>query len=171
MRKQLQFFPTPEAVVDVLLSQAELVPGMRVLEPSAGRGNLAEGLRRAGAQVTCVELHDDFRKELASKGFEVHAATDFLHYEGPSFPRIVMNPPFSKQQDVAHVRHAYSMLEPGGILVAVMAPGWQYRVDRTSQAFRDWTADVQAEVEELPEGSFTASGTNVRSLVVKIRKP
>ena len=41
-----------------------------------------------------------------------------------------MNPPFDRLQDVRHVTHAFSLLAPGGRLVAVMAEGVTYREDR-----------------------------------------
>ena len=37
-----------------------------------------------------------------------------------TFDRIVMNPPFSRDQDARHVNHAFSFLKPGGKLVAIV---------------------------------------------------
>ena len=31
-----------------------------------------------------------------------------------------MNPPFTHHQDIDHVRHAYDLLDAGGVLVAIM---------------------------------------------------
>ena len=36
------FFPTPRTAVETMLVLAEIKPNMRVLEPSAGRGDIAE---------------------------------------------------------------------------------------------------------------------------------
>ncbi len=69
-----------------------------------------------------------------------------------------------------HVHHMYGLLNPGGILVTVMAPAWQYRIDNKFAGFRAWLANLEHEVEALPEGTFKASGTNIRALLVTIHK-
>lgn len=106
------FFPTPDAVAEEVVGQAEIEPGMRVLEPSAGNGMLADAARNAGAEVDVVEQAGQLRAILAEKGFAL-VGDDFLEYR-PSVPydRIVMNPPFSNDQDIQHVEHAYTMLKP-----------------------------------------------------------
>ena len=50
---------------------------------------------------------------------------DFLEHatEVGSFDRILMNPPFSKAQDIGHITRAADMLNPGGRLVAICAAG------------------------------------------------
>jgi hypothetical protein len=64
----------------------------------------------------------------------------------------------------------YDLLKPGGILVTVMSPAWQYRNDCKHAEFRAWLKEWDHEVEDLPEGTFKSSGTNVRALLVTIRK-
>jgi type I restriction-modification system DNA methylase subunit len=86
------------------------------------------------------------------------------------FDRIIANPPFCGGQDVDHVRHMYHLLKPNGILVTVMSPAWQYRMDSKHAEFRAWLEQLDQEVEDLPEGTFKCSGTNVRALLVTIRK-
>lgn len=83
------------------------------------------------------------------------------------FDRVVMNPPFSRGQDVEHVRHALSLLAPGGLLVSVMSNGVTFRQDRR---YADFRRDFSPEITPLPEGSFKTSGTNVSTVVVRIRK-
>ena len=83
---------------------------------------------------------------------------------------MIANPPFRNGQDVQHVRHMYDLLKPGGIIITVMSPAWQYRTDRKHVEFRTWLEGLDHDVEDLPEGTFNASGTNVCSLLVTIRK-
>jgi hypothetical protein len=45
----------------------------------------------------------------------------------------VMNPPFANFQDIAHVRAAFNLLEPGGRSVAVMGEGVFFRQDRKAE--------------------------------------
>ena len=51
-----------------------------------------------------------------------------------------------------------------------MSPAWQYRTDRKHPDFRTWLETLDHAVEELPEGTFNSSGTNVRALLATIRR-
>jgi len=80
----------------------------------------------------------------------------------------------ARGQDMAHVRHAFEFLRAGGTLVAIMSPGFEYRSDAASALFRDWlslrqSADM-ASWHPLPEGSFKTSGTNVRTVMLTIKR-
>ena len=86
---------------------------MTVLEPSAGHGMLAEAARAAGAKVDAVELAVDLREILQAKGFGLVGR--FMDTTpAQSYDAVVMNPPFSNDMDIDHVRHAYDHLKPGG---------------------------------------------------------
>jgi len=96
-KKEFQFFETPPAIVDQLIDLANIRPGHNCLEPSAGRGNIAEAMLKivGNEKVTCIELNSDNAKILLEKEFNVREE-DFLHYETITrYDRIVMNPPFS----------------------------------------------------------------------------
>lgn len=87
---------------------------------------------------------------------------------GP-YDRVLMNSPFSRERDILHVSHAFRFLKPGGVLVAVMSGGAVFREDKLSRAFRQLVAE-KGEVWNNPDGSFKESGTNVRSIMVRLRK-
>lgn len=84
------------------------------------------------------------------------------------YDRVVMNSPFANGADVAHVTHAFSFLRPGGRLVAIMSAAVKFRSDRKTKAFRELVEAHGGEIEDLPEGSFRASGTDVRTVLVTI---
>ncbi len=95
-KKEFQFFETPQNIVSQLIELAEVRIGHTCLEPSAGRGNIAESLSELAGigKITCVELNPENAKTLISKGFQVYEG-DFLQYPTENkFDRIVMNPPF-----------------------------------------------------------------------------
>lgn len=165
------YFPTPKAVASRLVEEAGIKPGMSVLEPSAGKGNIAEAVREShpDAKLDVVEQQSTLRKLLDLKGFNV-AGEDFLEHKG-QYDRIVMNPPFEKGADVEHVRHAFELLKPGGRLVAIMSPHAEFASDKKSAGFREWVDSLGGISEKLPDGSFKESGTSAGSRMVVLDKP
>ena len=49
------YFPTPDAVACHMIDIADIRPGMFVLEPSAGRGDLADHVNVSGVRLVCIE--------------------------------------------------------------------------------------------------------------------
>lgn len=174
LKKTYQYFPTPPELAEHMADLADLTAGDKVLEPSAGTGNIVKAVIGRGifkSDVTAVELNPDMAKALASICGIVYDA-DFL--KAPKamgvFDRIVMNPPFTGGQDVDHIRHAWNFLGDGGKLVAIASPGWQFRQDRKFTDFREWLNEHNAEIEDLSEGTFQASGTMVRATLLTVQK-
>lgn len=166
-RKEFQFFETPSMVARELAQLADLAPGQEVLEPSAGRGRLVEAIRLWGVEPVACELREDNRAALGALGVTL-IGDDFLQLRGRLFDRIVANPPFSRQQDILHVSHMFSLLRPGGRLVSVMSPAWTYREDRRSRDFRALVEKAGGEWTPLPEGSFKASDTTVDTGILEV---
>jgi hypothetical protein len=80
-----------------------------------------------------------------------------------------MNPPFTKQQDIDHVAHAYSLLRQGGKLVAVISSAFTFRENRKSVEFRELVRQ-HGHFEHLPLGTFKDSGTEVATVLVTLFK-
>lgn len=178
------FFPTPEPAARALFERIPVsLQGLRVLEPSAGKGALADRAFRAGAFVQCVEIQPGLCEDLRRAGHNPKEA-DFLTLE-PSrdvighFDGVIMNPPFDRGRDCDHVRHALQFVKPGGFLVAIMSAGTEFRDDARTKAFR---AMLEKECvpasrwggrgfwEDLPAGSFAEVGTNVNTVTLAVRK-
>ncbi|ENO7736384.1 class I SAM-dependent methyltransferase, partial [Salmonella enterica] len=84
---------------------------------------------------------------------------DFLEYQPESlWTKILMNPPFQHAQDIRHIQHALTLLEPGGILTAVCLNG-----PRQQKILRP-LSDVW---EPLPRGTFTY--TDVSTVLLRIQ--
>lgn len=170
MPQDFGYFPTPRPVVDRLVELADLLRIHNVLEPSAGRGNIARALTDA-ALVTCYELLSDnvqALQELTLDRCVVHQADFLTVAPEPIYDRVVMNPPFAKRADVHHVQHALRFLAPGGHLVSVMSAGALFRTDKLTADFRDLVNTRGGRFEELPSGSFSASGTAVNTVIAVI---
>lgn len=82
----------------------------------------------------------------------------------PRYDRILMNPPFSRGQDIVHIQHACRFLAEGGVLVALCAngPRQQAVLKPMAQGSGGWW-------EDLPAGSFASEGTNVNVAMLLIQ--
>lgn len=175
VKKTYEFFETPVGVGINMLGMLSIEPHMKVLEPSAGHGMLADIVRTACPDCTIhvIEIDPENRTVLKDKGYKL-VGKDFMKYrkKKPLYDRIAMNPPFSRQQDIDHVRHAWKFLKPGGRLVSVMAGGTEFRENRKNTEFLEWASQQpNFEIVPLPEGSFKESGTGVNTIILTIQKP
>lgn len=170
-----QFFETPEDLAQRMVQIANVQPSQRVLEPSAGHGRIALAALRAGASVRCVELNHKCVQKLVALPYEhvlvVH--TDFLNMlPSPElYDAVLMNPPFTKRQDIQHVQHALKFLRPGGTLVSVMSAGTLFREDKMTAGFREDVVELMdGTIEKLPPETFKESGTGVSTVLVTLHK-
>lgn len=166
------FFVTPEDVALKMIGLANIQPEHMVLEPSAGLGHIAMHINH-GSVLHCVEIVPDLAEvlEVRELGEQVFCR-DFLEHD-LKYDRIVMNPPFEHCQDIDHVLHAYSLLNPGGRLVSIMSEGPFFRKSRKETEFREWLAgEVYGGTQQLPSGAFakTITPTGVATRIVMIDK-
>jgi predicted RNA methylase len=172
--KDLGFFPTPKELVAQLIEKSGIQPGMTVLEPSAGNGAIAaQAAAVVGmGNVMCIEVFKPNVTKLQEKGFQV-IQHDFLAIQAGTkqehlFDAVIMNPPFAKMQDIAHVQHACKFLKENGKLVAITSPSWLTTSNKKSEAFRALVADSLGVVEKVAAGSFKESGTMVATSIIVI---
>jgi protein-L-isoaspartate O-methyltransferase len=149
-------FPTPPEIARQVVELADIQPGQRVLEPSAGTGSLLEAL--PDVPIVAVEINGQLAEALQRRftGAEIHRC-DFLtmNCELGEFDRIVMNPPFDHGSDLEHIRHAYAKLKPGGRLVAICANGPRQQEE---------LGEISSSWETLPSG--WCPGTLVNAAIV-----
>lgn len=160
-----QMFPTPAPVAERMMDAAGLRPGMKVLEPSAGTGNLVRAAMARGiapGDFTACEVSPDVAREFARDFPGVPLLVgDFLEQSlealGGPFDRVIMNPPFHRGEDARHLMRARVMLAAGGVLVGLCYDG---------RAFREVIAPACSWFERLEPGSFRASGTRADVVMV-----
>lgn len=203
--KRFGFYPTPDRAADALLEHVPLyrakdAPRLKILEPSAGTGNLARRLASAyktergkypepekkvyyGHDVDCIEVQPELATKLRNeRSFDASSGSvrriyrrvscgDFLAIT-PSEPYdlVVMNPPFDLERDIDHVIHALKFLKPDGELHAIMSAGTEFRETRKAIAFRKLVEGMSGRFSELPAGSFSSVGTNVNTCILRVRK-
>lgn len=167
LKKEFQFFETPPELARKMIEMAELKDTDRVLEPSAGKGAIAKEIKTG--YLCCNELNTKMAAVLMEE-LSCTVSCAYFHALGTKYDKIIMNPPFTKQQDVDHILHAYSLLKSGGILVSVVSESPFFRENKKSVEFRGFLDNVNAEIITNPEGTFKSSGTMVRTRIVKIIK-
>ena len=126
--KSEQFYPTPIPIVRRMIQEANIQSGMRILEPSAGKGNIADLVREMHPDVTieCIEINAIRAEILRLKGYKVYEqdALTVTAEQAGTFDRVLMNPPFLKTLGAKHVRYMFdNLLAPNGRLVALLNAG------------------------------------------------
>lgn len=172
LQKEYQFFATPPDIADYLVSLANINATHATLEPSAGQGAIIKAIHREipDKNVFYYELMDTNQLFLNKLPHSISLGDDFLAADSKKFDRIIANPPFSKNQDIIHLRKMFDILNPGGKLVCITSKHWQRCDNKKEKEFRAWLEKQDHEVIEIKEGSFKESGTMVGGLIVIIDK-
>ena len=114
------FYPTPPDVAATMLDPLDL-RGKTVLEPSAGKGDLArECVARGAHEVLWCETQPELRRIIHGGKKLYKLYEDFLEVPAEAVSHIdliAMNPPFSA--DEAHILHAWEIAPPGCEIVAL----------------------------------------------------
>jgi len=181
VKKSLGQFYTPADIASRMVDEAYLRPGLRILEPSCGDGRIIRAIAAAfpgwpadvAMKLQGFELDmktvDRLRQDITCPAIHIVRA-DFLNMEPKRyglFDRVLMNPPFNDGADIKHIEHALRFLKPGGVMVGICADGprqhdyWRKCYDHVDFESGWW--------QDLPEGSFKAEGTNVRSAMFMLR--
>ena len=97
-----------------------------ILDPAAGTGNLIDGLNVSKNSIWAIEPDTECCDILRKKGFVNVINTDFETAVAndliPTPTHIIMNPPFSKQQDIKLYNLACRLLkENGGVISAIVS--------------------------------------------------
>jgi type I restriction-modification system DNA methylase subunit len=173
IKKEFQFFPTPDDIADYLVSLADLQESDRILEPSAGQGAIINAILRHNehAIIECCELMPENADVLIKAGYKV-IRNDFMQITDrkSAYDKIIANPPFSKNQDIDHIMKMWECLKPGGRIVSIASKHWQHSNNKKEKQFRDWLKNSGAELHPIERGQFKESGTMVETCIVVINK-
>ena len=130
--KNRDFYPTPQNLIDKMLCDIDFSMIKSILEPSAGNGNIVEGLKKKEEphnkyygykeykfDIDCIEIDQNLQHILKGKDYRV-VHNDFLTYETwKEYDAIIMNPPFSN--GCKHLLKALEMQSRnGGIVVCLL---------------------------------------------------
>lgn len=164
--KDLQYYPTPAAVVERVLADIGIRKGEKVLEPSCGCGRFLDALRQLGAQAVGIEVDPGRAAEARAKGHRVMLANFLETLPTGDYDRVVMNPPFYGKHYAKHVEHAFKFLKPGGTLTTILPITARHDHGFKHEGMSKWGA-----WSDLPVGSFSESGTNINTTVLTLHCP
>ncbi|MFA5724375.1 MAG: DUF4942 domain-containing protein [Candidatus Pacearchaeota archaeon] len=124
------FYPTPKSLIKEMLKDIpkEDLKEKRILEPSAGKGNIVDYIEQYVAgyreprhvdNIDCIENDPDLLATLYGKGHNV-VHNDFLKFNTNTFyDYIIMNPPFQNGDE--HLLHAWEIMKDGQIVCILNA--------------------------------------------------
>lgn len=159
--KDLQFYKTPkkllEHIFEYRLPRVIDMEGKKILEPSCGDGAIMDYLRSQGLSNIHGIEYDYYRASLArTKGHNVYIG-NFLETEPTGdYDLVIMNPPFYGKHYVKHVEHAKRFLKEGGELYSILPI-----------TARDDHKILKGNWDDLPDRSFSESGTNINTVLYK----
>lgn len=173
--KNLSFYRSPPPVVKDLLYDLYIRDGSRVLEPSAGEGDIARALLAKGWTVDAVEIESGRVEALGRiPGLNVLPGNFLRMVARPEYDAVVMNPPFYGTHWMGHVLHAFDFLAPGGVLRAVLPVTAEVGQSKKHAKFRAWAKKNsrygRLHFRELPPESFASSGTRINTVILELHK-
>lgn len=173
-KKTYQVFETPDAIADMVVQLAGISSEHLLLEPSAGSGALLKACQRISRPMhsTAIDIRPETEEDLRKVAHAVQIG-DFIQLAGgmrQMFDRIIMNPPFTGQQDIDHVVSAMLCLRSPGVLVAVMPPSGFTAQNGKGEVFRSMFDRFKGEQWDCPPGSFKEAGTMVNTKIVRMTK-
>ena len=181
------FYPTPASLANRMLEGIHWMYVSTVLEPSAGKGDLAEIVDRKWkiykdssryyhddgkkSDIDCIEVDPNLRAILKDKGFRV-VHDDFLSYTTcKKYSLIVMNPPF--EYGAKHILRAIQLLQDGGQLIALCnAETLQNPCTNERNLLLRTLTENNAEIEYIQDAFIKAERkTDVVIAMIKYKQP
>ena len=173
------FYPTPKELLDKITEGIDWKQVQSVLEPSAGKGDIADYVNERyknetwnrGLDVDCIEIDDTLCQTLKGKELRV-VHNDFLTFNTfKHYDLIIMNPPFS--DGAKHLLHALSLQKDNfGIICILNAETIRNPYTNERKDLVNRLEKMNAEIEYM-EGQFLSAErpTGVEIAVIKVFVP
>lgn len=173
------FYPTPEAIINKMLCDIDFKMIHSILEPSAGKGNIVEAIKKKETNynkfsfdIDCIEADQNLQSILKGKNFRV-VYNDFLTYDTmKEYDLIVMNPPFSN--GCKHLLKALEMQQRnGGAIVCLLnAETLKNPCTNDRQYLQRKLTEYNAKVEFIQDAFIDAERkTAVEIALIKVQLP
>lgn len=179
------FYPTPQNIIDKMLCNLDFTMIKSILEPSAGKGNIVEALKKKeeshnkyyGKQyyqfdLDCIEADQNLQHILRGKNFRV-VYNDFLTYNTmKEYDLIIMNPPFSN--GCKHLLKALELQKRnGGAVVCILnAETLKKPCTNDRQDLKRKLTEYNAKIEFIQDAFLDAERkTAVEIALIKVQLP
>ena len=177
------FYPTPQNLIDKMLYDLDFTMIKTILEPSAGKGDIVEALKKKEGNTTryytkisfdidCIEIDQNLQHILKGKNFRV-VYNDFLTYNTmKEYDLIILNPPFSN--GCKHLLKALEMQQRnGGAVVCLLnAETLKNPCTNDRQDLQRKLTEYNAKIEFIQDAFLDAERkTSVEIALVKIQLP
>lgn len=180
-----EFYPTPQNIIDKMLFDLDFTMIKSILEPSAGKGDIVEALKKKegnhnkyyGKQyyqfdIDCIEADQNLQHILKGKNFRV-VYNDFLTYNTmKEYDLIIMNPPFSN--GCKHLLKALEMQKRnGGAVVCLLnAETLKNPCTNDRQDLQRKLTEYNAKIEFIQDAFLDAERkTAVEIALIKVQLP
>ena len=174
----IEFYPTPESLLDKILEGVDWRKVRSILEPSAGRGDIVNYILthadkypyyNSHIDIDCVEMDNDLAKILKGNNQKV-VHDNFLTYATcKNYDMIIMNPPFSEGDK--HLSKALDLQEKtGGDVICILnAETIRNPYTNLRKELIQRLDDASAEITFMKhEFKSAARSTDVEIAVVKV---
>lgn len=177
------FYPTPKNLIDKMLCDLDFSVIKSILEPSAGKGDIVEALKKKEEirsygrikyqfDIDCIEADQNLQHILKGKNFRV-VYNDFLTYSTmKEYDLIIMNPPFSN--GCKHLLKALEMQQRnGGAVVCLLnAETLKNLCTNDRQDLQRKLTEYNAKIEYIQDAFLDAERkTEVEIALVKVQLP
>ena len=177
------FYPTPKNLIDKMLCDLDFSVIKSILEPSAGKGDIVEALKKKEEirsygrikyqfDIDCIEADQNLQHILKGKNFRV-VYNDFLTYSTmKEYDLIIMNPPFSN--GCKHLLKALEMQQRnGGAVVCLFnAETLKNLCTNDRQDLQRKLTEYNAKIEYIQDAFLDAERkTAVEIALVKVQLP
>ena len=160
-RKAYDFYATPPETVQAFLANFDgISSGDRILEPSAGNGQIVKVLREGGYdnRIDAVELRPEERGTLEALADNVTIGSFFDYEPDCGYDVIIGNPPYSLALDF--INKSLELLHPGGLLIFLLRTNFL----ESEKRFKWWQEHPLSGLYTLHKRpSFTGRGTDATS--------
>lgn len=174
----IDFYPTPETLLEKILKNVDWRHVSTVLEPSAGKGDIVDYIEKTAGEypyynsrisIDCIEIDETLQKTLIGAERKV-VHDDFLTFKTyKTYDLIIANVPFSEGDK--HLTKMLDMQEKtgGDIICIINAETIRNPYTSLRKALVQRLADANAEIEYLQQ-EFVSSErpTEVEIAVVKV---
>jgi len=180
----IDYYPTPAAFLEDITRGLDWKMVGSALEPSAGKGDIAEfllrkmeprywyGVKERTVDIDCIEIEPDLRSILIGKGFRV-VHDDFLTlHTYKHYSLILMNPPFS--EGAKHLLKAIEVQSvSGGDIICILNAETLRNAYTNERGSLLRKLDAMGADIEYHEGAFSHAErpTDVDVAVVKVTVP